>query len=60
MENVAGFGRMLKTGMSEQGYSVPAAYDEIPNSPGETVTELAHDDPRALDFQNFLRNWFVT
>lgn len=59
MENVGVFGRWLKTGLSQQGYTVPASYDDIPNSPIEDLVDLTHDDPRAIDFRNFLRNWYV-
>ncbi|KAF8351387.1 hypothetical protein F5887DRAFT_1194857 [Amanita rubescens] len=55
------FRRLLKTGLA----ALPAdggdeeSMDTLrPGSPDEAITQLEHDDPRAIDFRNSLRTWF--
>lgn len=51
--------RVLQSGLAglpEYGYDE----EDVgrPGSPGEDITPLEFTDPRAIDFRNYLRNWF--
>ncbi|KAF9464478.1 hypothetical protein BDZ94DRAFT_1216623 [Collybia nuda] len=58
IEIQAAYSRLLKAGLA----SLPEAGDDEesdrPGSPEEVITQLDHDDPRAIDFRNSLRTWF--
>lgn len=54
--------RLLKAGLanlSEDDYDEENLHDERPGSPAETIEQLKFDDPRAVDFRNYLRIWWV-
>ncbi|KAL1946843.1 hypothetical protein VTO73DRAFT_14947 [Trametes versicolor] len=60
LELQAVFKRVLRAGLA----SLPEDFDEEtldvdrPGSPEETLTVLEYNDPRAVDFRNYLRTWF--
>lgn len=61
LELQAVFKRVLRAGLA----SLPEDFDEEtldvdrPGSPEETLTVLEYNDPRAVDFRNYLRTWYV-
>jgi len=53
--------RVLKAGLanlSEDDFDEEALDDDRPGSPAEEIEQLQFDDPRAIDFRNYLRVWF--
>ncbi|KAI0750717.1 hypothetical protein C8Q80DRAFT_1153583 [Daedaleopsis nitida] len=57
------FHRVLKAGLAslpEEGYDEDEETLDVdrPGSPEEAVIALEFDDPRAVDFRNYLRTWF--
>ncbi|KAI1795198.1 hypothetical protein LXA43DRAFT_993885 [Ganoderma leucocontextum] len=55
------FQRVLQAGLAslpEDGYDEESLDVDRPGSPEETVTNLAFEDPRAVDFRNYVRTWF--
>jgi hypothetical protein len=55
------FMRVLKAGLAslpEDGFDEETLETERPGSPAETIEQLEHDDPLAIEFRNVLRNWF--
>ncbi|RDX55582.1 hypothetical protein OH76DRAFT_1468814 [Lentinus brumalis] len=55
------FQRVLQSGLAslpEEGFDEESLDVDRPGSPAETVTCLEFDDPRAVDFRNYLRTWF--
>ncbi|TBU32806.1 hypothetical protein BD311DRAFT_686062 [Dichomitus squalens] len=57
------FHRVLQAGLAslpEDGYDEDEETLKVdrPGSPEETLTVLEFDDPRAVDFRNYLRTWF--
>jgi hypothetical protein len=55
------FMRVLKAGLAslpEDGFDEETLATERPGSPAETIEQLEHDDPRAVEFRDVLRNWF--
>nr|VWO95213.1 Cellulose-growth-specific protein [Ganoderma boninense] len=55
------FHRVLQAGLAslpEEGYDEETLDVDRPGSPEETVTNLDFEDPRAIDFRNYLRTWF--
>lgn len=55
------FKRLLKTGLAAlpvDGGDEESMHTLRPGSPDETISQLEHDDPRAMDFRNCLRTWF--
>ena len=57
----AAFRRVLQAGLAglpEQGpYDDESSDFDHPGSPAESITTLAFDDPRAVDFRSYLRTW---
>ena len=55
----AAFRRVLKSGLTNfsEGDDEEALGDERSFSPAEDVVQLSRDDPRAMDFRNYLRIW---
>jgi hypothetical protein len=54
--------RVLKAGLanlSEDDFDEEALDDDRPGSPAEEIEQLRFDDPRAIDFRNYLRTWSV-
>ena len=57
----AAFSRVLKAGMATTSDDV-SDDEEIgnrPGSPAEDIIALEFNDPRAVDFRNYLRTWLV-
>lgn len=57
------FHRVLQAGLAslpEQGYDEETLDVDRPGSPEETLTNLDFEDPRAVDFRNYLRTWYVS
>ncbi|KAI0719588.1 hypothetical protein C8T65DRAFT_706265 [Cerioporus squamosus] len=55
------FQRVLQAGLAslpEEGFDEESLDVDRPGSPAESVTCLEFDDPRAVDFRNYLRTWF--
>ncbi|KAI0771592.1 hypothetical protein BD413DRAFT_613097 [Trametes elegans] len=55
------FKRVLQAGLAslpEEGFDEESLDVDRPGSPAETVTVLDYNDPRAVDFRNYLRTWF--
>ncbi|KAI0375603.1 hypothetical protein BV20DRAFT_959597 [Pilatotrama ljubarskyi] len=55
------FRRVLQAGLAslpEEGFDEETLDVDRPGSPAETVTVLDYNDPRAVDFRNYLRTWF--
>ncbi|KAL0949481.1 hypothetical protein HGRIS_009534 [Hohenbuehelia grisea] len=53
--------RVLKSGLAslpEDGFDEETTDSSRPCSPAEDITQLTHDDPRAVDFREVLRTWF--
>lgn len=53
------FTRVLKAGLANlpnDGFDEESLDSERPGSPAEAITQLEHDDPRAIDFRNALRS----
>jgi hypothetical protein len=53
---------VLKSGLanlSEDDFDEEALDEERPGSPAEEIEQLQFDDPRAIDFRNYLRTWSV-
>ncbi len=56
------FKRVLKTGLAalpEEGGDEESLASDRPGSPSETIEKLAVDDPRAIDYRNHVRTWYV-
>lgn len=54
------FTRVLQSGLAdlpEDGFDEETLDSERPGSPAEQVITLQRDDPRAVDFRNYLRTW---
>ncbi|KAI0938058.1 hypothetical protein AcV7_003357 [Taiwanofungus camphoratus] len=61
IELQAAFKRVLQAGLAnlpEEGFDEESLDVDRPGSPDETITTLQYDDPRAVDFRNYLRTWF--
>jgi pimeloyl-ACP methyl ester carboxylesterase len=57
----AAFQRVLKAGLAnlpDDGYDEESFDTDRPGSPAESILQLEHDDPRAIDFRQVLRTWF--
>ncbi|KAI0638154.1 hypothetical protein C8Q77DRAFT_414283 [Trametes polyzona] len=55
------FKRVLQAGLAslpEEGFDEETLDVDRPGSPAETLTVLDYNDPRAVDFRNYLRTWF--
>lgn len=54
------FTRVLKAGLADWSFVHDEESTDVdrPGSPAETITQLEHADPRAIDFRCILRNWF--
>jgi len=55
------FTRVLQSGLAdlpEEGFDEETLDAERPGSPAEDIITLQYDDPRAVDFRNYLRTWF--
>lgn len=53
------FRRVLQTGLvglPGDGHSETLEFDRL-GSPAELITNLAFDDPRAVDFRSYMRTW---
>ena len=56
------FHRVLQSGLAslpEDGFDEESLDVDRPGSPAESITALEFDDPRAIDFRNYLRTWCV-
>lgn len=54
------FTRVLQSGLAdlpEDGFDEETLDSERPGSPAEQIITLQRDDPRAVDFRNYLRTW---
>ena len=52
--------RVLQSGLAalpDDGYDEETLDVDRPGSPAEAITALQFDDPRAVDFRNYLRTW---
>ncbi|KAI0832383.1 hypothetical protein BC628DRAFT_1310286 [Trametes gibbosa] len=61
LELQAVFKRVLQAGLAslpEEGFDEESLDVDRPGSPAETLTALDYNDPRAVDFRNYLRTWF--
>lgn len=58
MEIEAAYKRLLKAGLADLPEDGLDEESDRPGSPEENIIQLEHDDPRAIDFRNCLRNWF--
>ena len=59
---ILAFKRITQTGLSdlpEDGNDEETLDVSRPGSPSETIERLSPTDPRAVDFQNQFRNWYV-
>jgi len=57
----ASFERVLKSGLanlSEDTFDELDLNQNRPGSPAEVIEQLQFNDPRAIDFRNYLRTWF--
>ncbi|KAI0940003.1 hypothetical protein AcV5_001226 [Taiwanofungus camphoratus] len=62
IELQAAFKRVLQAGLAnlpEEGFDEESLDVDRPGSPDETITTLQYDDPRAVDFRNYLRTWYA-
>lgn len=58
MELQAAFRRVLLAGLAFLEESDDEEHGYRPGSPEENITTLDVNDPRAIDFRNYLRTWF--
>lgn len=57
------FIRVLKSGLAplpEEGGDEESLVADRPGSPAETIEKLAFDDPRAIEYRNHVRTWYVS
>lgn len=55
----ASFERVLKTGLADLTIDEESLDAERPGSPAENLTHLRPDDPRAVEFRECMRAWYV-
>lgn len=55
------YARILKAGLGNHAEGFDEEYVDAERPGGaETIEQLAPDDPRAIDFRNTFRNWYIT
>lgn len=54
----AGFQRVLKTGLADLAVGEESLGVDRPGSPAEQLTQLQPDDPRAIEFREYMRAWY--
>lgn len=54
----ASFERVLKTGLANLTVDEESLDTQRPGSPAENVAQLHPDDPRAVEFREFMRAWY--
>ncbi|KAG6333721.1 hypothetical protein ID866_5364 [Astraeus odoratus] len=54
----SGFARVLKCGLASHIEEIADEDDARPGSPAEAIVQLRADDPRAVEFREWMRAWF--
>lgn len=53
------FERVLKTGLADLSVDEESLDVERPGSPAEHLAQLQPDDPRAIEFREYMRAWYL-